>query len=194
MSAVDKLTASQEVLVPSVCKYLFAFAVCAGNKAFRAVLAVVCPVPPFAIASVPANVIVPAPVIGPPEVVRPVVPPATSTEVTVPPASCAQEVFVPFVCNTRPAFPAWVGNKAFNPAVAVVCPVPPEAIGSALVRLTFCEVSIEMAVPAPEPSANVPVKSPSSFKEVSDVIPAEILLMILPVKVLLAASTAREQL
>ena len=44
----------------------------------------VCPVPPLATDSVPANVIVPDPVIGPPLVVRPVVPPDTSTEVTVP--------------------------------------------------------------------------------------------------------------
>ena len=40
--------------------------------------------PPFASASVPARVIVPELVIGPPLVVRPVVPPATFTEVTVP--------------------------------------------------------------------------------------------------------------
>jgi hypothetical protein len=42
------------------------------------------PVPPFATASVPASVIVPEVVIGPPEVVRPVEPPETATEVTVP--------------------------------------------------------------------------------------------------------------
>ncbi len=46
--------------------------------------AVVCPVPPLAIANVPANVIVPDEVIGPPEVVKPVVPPDTATDVTVP--------------------------------------------------------------------------------------------------------------
>ena len=44
----------------------------------------VAPVPPFVSAKVPANVIVPLVVIGPPLVVRPVVPPETSTEVTVP--------------------------------------------------------------------------------------------------------------
>jgi hypothetical protein len=42
------------------------------------------PVPPLATAKVPARVIVPLPVTGPPEVVRPVVPPDTSTLVTVP--------------------------------------------------------------------------------------------------------------
>lgn len=45
---------------------------------------VVTPVPPLATASVPAKVIVPEPVIGPPEVVKPVVPPETSTLVTEP--------------------------------------------------------------------------------------------------------------
>ena len=45
---------------------------------------VVVPVPPLVTATVPAKVIVPVPVIGPPELVRPVVPPDTSTLVTVP--------------------------------------------------------------------------------------------------------------
>ena len=44
----------------------------------------VIPVPPLATARVPARVIVPELVTGPPEVVKPVVPPETSTEVTVP--------------------------------------------------------------------------------------------------------------
>ena len=41
-------------------------------------------VPPLAMASVPASVIVPEDVTGPPLAVRPVVPPLTSTLVTVP--------------------------------------------------------------------------------------------------------------
>ena len=45
---------------------------------------VVPPVPPLATAKVPATVIVHELVTGPPEVVKPVVPPDTSTEVTVP--------------------------------------------------------------------------------------------------------------
>ena len=45
---------------------------------------VVPPVPPLATAKVPASVMVPLVVIGPPEVVRPVEPPLTSTLVTVP--------------------------------------------------------------------------------------------------------------
>ena len=50
---------------------------------------VVTPVPPEPTARVPAKVIVPAPVTGPPEVVRPVVPPLTATLVTVPVAPFA---------------------------------------------------------------------------------------------------------
>jgi len=42
------------------------------------------PVPPFATFRVPARVIVPALVIGPPDVLRPVDPPEKSTEVTLP--------------------------------------------------------------------------------------------------------------
>ena len=49
--------ASQDELVPSVCKYLLALPVCAGNKAFSAALAVAWPVPPLAIAKVPLNVL-----------------------------------------------------------------------------------------------------------------------------------------
>ena len=53
-------------------------------RANGAPAAVVAPVPPLVTLSVPPKVIVPADVIGPPVVVRPVVPPDTSTEVTVP--------------------------------------------------------------------------------------------------------------
>jgi hypothetical protein len=53
------------------------------------------PVPPLVVANVPARVIVPLDVIGPPEVVNPVVPPDTSTEVTVPPVETA--IFVALV-------------------------------------------------------------------------------------------------
>jgi hypothetical protein len=45
---------------------------------------VVTPVPPLATANVPAKVIVPEVVTGPPEVVKPVVPPDTLTDVTPP--------------------------------------------------------------------------------------------------------------
>ena len=77
-------TVPQDVFVPSVVKYLPLFPDCDGAKALNAEIADVWPVPPFVSASVPAKVIVPELVIGPPLVVRPVVPPATPTEVTVP--------------------------------------------------------------------------------------------------------------
>ena len=48
------------------------------------VVQVLCAVPPFVAAKVPASVIVPLVVTGPPDVVMPVVPPLTSTLVTVP--------------------------------------------------------------------------------------------------------------
>ena len=46
ISAVDKLTASQDAFVPSVWRYLLAWLVCTGSKALRPAVAVVCPVPP----------------------------------------------------------------------------------------------------------------------------------------------------
>jgi hypothetical protein len=54
-------------------------------------------VPPLAVANVPAKVIVPDVVIGPPEVVNPVVPPETATLETVPvaPPDDASKVTVP---------------------------------------------------------------------------------------------------
>ncbi len=53
-------------------------------KLVRAFAAVVAPVPPLATFNVPAIVMVPDVVTGPPEVVKPVVPPDTLTDVTVP--------------------------------------------------------------------------------------------------------------
>ena len=55
MSAVLRLIASQLVFVPSVCKYLLALLVWLGSSAFKAALAVTCPVPPLAMASVPVR-------------------------------------------------------------------------------------------------------------------------------------------
>ena len=55
-----------------------------GDSALKAEDAVVCPVPPLAIARVPVSVMAPDVVIGPPLVVKPVVPPLTFTLVTEP--------------------------------------------------------------------------------------------------------------
>ena len=68
----------------------------AAPKLVRAVPASVAPVPPLATASVPAIVMVPDVVTGPPLVVRPVVPPETSTEVTVPDPATSHTKADPF--------------------------------------------------------------------------------------------------
>ena len=39
------------------------------------------------------------------------------------------EVFVPLVVRYLPELLVWLGAKALNAALAVVCPVPPAAIG-----------------------------------------------------------------
>ena len=65
----------------------------------------VIPVPPLATANVPAIVIVPDVVIGPPEKVIPVEPPLTSTLVTVPSGLSAQDVFEPSVVRYLPLLP-----------------------------------------------------------------------------------------
>ena len=71
-------------------------------SAVLAAESVVAPVPPLAIANVPASVIVPVLVTGPPDVVKPVVPPDTSIDVTVPePAMfCQVGADAPFDVNT----------------------------------------------------------------------------------------------
>jgi hypothetical protein len=67
---------------------------------------VVAPVPPFAMANVPARVIVPVVVIGPPLVVIPVVPPDNATLDTVPEAVDAiilttPEEFLKYIFSSR---------------------------------------------------------------------------------------------
>jgi hypothetical protein len=63
------------------------------------------PVPPLAAANVPAIVIVPDVVIGPPENDSPVEPPLTSTLVTVPSGLVAHDVFEPSVVRYLPLLP-----------------------------------------------------------------------------------------
>ena len=70
----------QEVFVPSVVRYLPLFPVWLGAKALKAAFAVVCPVPPLTILSVPAKVIAPVVAV---EGVNPVVP---AENVVTPPA------------------------------------------------------------------------------------------------------------
>ena len=107
------LTVAHDVSVPLVVRYLPELVAWEGNNAFNAVFAVVCPVPPLVIASVPANVIVPEPVIGPPETVSPVVPPDTSTLVTVPVVGVDQVgTPAPALVNTWPTAPMAVKSYA----------------------------------------------------------------------------------
>ena len=115
----------------------------------RAALVVVAPVPPFVTASVPARVNVPVPVTGPPLNVRPVVPPVALTEVTVPAPIAVRKVAASSVLTVLFALMrgkvmalGFVRVKKLSPTVveprlvrapaAVLEPVPPERIGSAL--------------------------------------------------------------
>jgi len=112
----------------------------------------------LATASVPAKVMVPVPVIGPPLVVRPVVPPLTATEVTVPPLPVAAILMPPalFVIDTpEPAVrvvrvkPVPLPMSSAPLAGVVARPVPPCPTLSAVVK----PVSDVMSEFAPEPAA-----------------------------------------
>jgi hypothetical protein len=100
-------------------------------------------VPPLATANVPARVIVPVLVIGPPEVVKPVDPPETATEVTVPlVAGAAEAQVVPLAVRMLPLVVGATNCGAEVPlprmtllAVSVVRLVPPEATGRAAPRV-----------------------------------------------------------
>lgn len=65
------------------------------------------PVPPLTAMSVPARVMVPEAVIGPPDAVKPVVPPDTFTEVTVPVPVIVDQVGTPptLTVSTCPLVP-----------------------------------------------------------------------------------------
>ena len=104
--------------------------------------ALVAPVPPDAIASVPASVSVPEVVMGVPVKERPVVPPDAATDVTVPPPAVDEIVIPPalFVMlmpepAVRVAFVSVLPvllPMSNCPSVYEVWPVPPLATGSAV--------------------------------------------------------------
>jgi hypothetical protein len=96
---------AHEVLVPSVVKNLPELVVCEGASALNAAVAVVSPVPPLAIFSLPVMAIVPLEVTGLPVIVIPDKAVVTATEVTVPPPAVPQDTLVPSV----------VKNLAFCP-------------------------------------------------------------------------------
>ena len=135
LPATDKnagTDAATDVTVPVLLVYPLGFDAGYAPSAVSAAAAVVAEVPPLAIAKVPARVIVPEVVTGPPEVVKPVVPPDTSTLVTVPSGLTAQDVSAPLVVRYFPEFPVCDGANALNAALLVICPVPPLATGKAV--------------------------------------------------------------
>ena len=83
MSTVT-VPAAATLLKPPKNAFEVTFPLASRNTTLLAPEDAVTPVPPEPTASVPASVIVPLVVIGPPDVVRPVEPPATLTLVTVP--------------------------------------------------------------------------------------------------------------
>ena len=94
LSAAPPAEVAKEVFVPSVVRNLPELLVCDGTNALNAVFAVVWPVPPFAIANVPARVIAPVvAVFG----VKPVVP--ALNDVT-PPVEADHVAVVPLEVKT----------------------------------------------------------------------------------------------
>ena len=79
MSAVDRLTASQDALVPSDCRYLLAADVCDGSKLLSAAAAVDAPVPPSATARSVMPVMLPPVMATLDDVIGPVTPPGAPT-------------------------------------------------------------------------------------------------------------------
>ena len=114
----------------------------AARRVSLAPEALVAPVPPDAIASVPASVSVPVVVIGEPVKERPVVPPDAATEVTVPPPAVDVMVMAPapfVMLMPEPAVSVVFVSvlpvllpMSNCPSVYVVWPVPPLATGSAV--------------------------------------------------------------
>ena len=125
-----------------------------------AVACVVAPVPPLAKANVPPAVIVPDEVTGPPENVRPVEPPETSTDVTVPvppppplalmvtfPVDPDKVILVPAIREVTPVF------------VRVTLPVVPLPESPVLVTRevtpVFAKVTLPLAPRTQSPSSNM---------------------------------------
>ena len=79
MSAVDRLTASQDALVPSDCRYLLAAEVCDGSKLLSAAAAVDAPVPPSATARSVMPEMLPPVMATLVDVIGPVTPPGAPT-------------------------------------------------------------------------------------------------------------------
>ena len=131
---------------------------------------VVPPVPPLATARVPPRVIVPEPVIGPPEVVSPVVPPDMPTLVTVPPLpEGVDQVPSPrrYVAldGVPVAFMPPTGNPVALVSVALDG-VPRLGVTSVgLVASTTAPEPVDVVAPVPPfATASVPVIDPANAK------------------------------
>jgi hypothetical protein len=113
---------------------------------------VVPPVPPLATAKVPASVIVPDVVIGPPEVVRPVEPPLTATLVTVPVKASLEAMlklgYVPVIV----VVPLPVSETVWSGAVLAIVIDPSPLV-------TLMPVLAVIVALASEPSEVLPIRS-----------------------------------
>jgi hypothetical protein len=149
----------------------------ADNTLLPEPVLVVTPVPPLATANVPAIVMVPDPVIGPPLYVRPVVPPLTLTLVTVPVPVTVVQVGAP----APPDVSTWPDVPVAEYASAVPVPygivpalgvavlfVPPFAVPSVPVRVIVPDV-----VTGP-PLAVRPVVPPLTLTLVTVPVPAAV--------------------
>ena len=125
----------------------------------------------------PPNVIVPAPVMGPPVVVKPVLPPDTATDVTVPtpPALIHSTSDAPLLtAKTLPPLPVYDGSRFIRALPAVVAPVPP------LARARVPEsVSVPEDVIGP-PENDIPVVPPDALTDVTVPEPPEAAMVTLP--------------
>jgi hypothetical protein len=182
--------AAHEAVVPLVVKYLPELDVWLGASASNAAVAVVCPVPPLAIANVPPRLTAPVvAVFG----VRPVLP--ALNEVT-PPVDAAHAAVVPSLVSTYPFKPmpkrvelllplprikspvVVMGDKALKAADAVVCPVPPFATGRVPVMpvdkgrpVALVKVADEGVPKAPPLTTKAPAEPTLTAKAVATLVP-----------------------
>ena len=136
MSAVDRLTASHEALVPSLCRYLLAADVCDGSRLLSAVAAVDAPVPPSATARSVMPVMLPPVMATLDEVIGPVTP---AVAVTAP-----VKVDVPVTARVVLAVMAFAARVVFA-TVAVPVAAPRFRAVAAPARLTVVAVALTKA-------------------------------------------------
>ncbi len=67
--------------------------------------------------------------------------------VEMPLLTVAHDVLVPSVVKYLPLLLVWLGARALNAVLAVVCPVPPEAIGTGMLIDVSQAVPVDTAIP-----------------------------------------------